>query len=256
MALETEIPAKSLSLTFIKGMTVLKAFDDTQSPLSLADIARRTGIERAVVRRLVLTLVHLGYVRKDGTRYALTPRILVLAGSFLQSNQFGRAIQPLIEMCAHELGVSVGMAMLDDDSAVYVAQSAQHSARYTYGFTLGSRLPLLQTSMGRMLLAWGDPVWAGSVIASAPLVQHTAASIIDRASIACTIQEARQAGACIVTDEFEAGAVGITVPIGAMGAGKAALGIAEPQTDLPTDRHQAVIDVLRRYAGRITPVLG
>ena len=64
-----EIPAKDISLTFMKGMSVLRTFDESHSQLTLADIARLTGIERAAVRRLVLTLVYLGYVRKDGTRF-------------------------------------------------------------------------------------------------------------------------------------------------------------------------------------------
>lgn len=254
--MDSEISVKNLSLTFMKGMTVLKAFDDANSHLTLADISRSTGIERAVVRRLVLTLVHLGYAEKQGKGYVLTPRILVLAGSFLQGNQFGRAIQPLIEMCARELGFSVGMAMLDDQSAVYVAQSSQQSARYTFGFTIGSRLPLLQTSIGRMLLAWGDPFWADEVISTGPVEQHTADSVRDRAVIAEAIIAAREAGHCVVVSEFEAGAVGITVPIGARGNCKAVLGISEPELNLPSERHPEVIGVLHRYAARISSGLG
>ncbi|MEP2270736.1 MAG: helix-turn-helix domain-containing protein, partial [Marinobacter sp.] len=163
-----EIPAKDISLTFMKGMSVLRTFDESHSQLTLADIARLTGIERAAVRRLVLTLVYLGYVRKDGTRFSLTPRVLVLGSGFLRGNQFGRLVQPLIEMCARELGYSVGLAMRDGTEAVYVAQSSQRNARYTFGFTIGSRLPLLSTSIGRVLLAWGDPTWARAVIADQP----------------------------------------------------------------------------------------
>jgi IclR family pca regulon transcriptional regulator len=101
---QTDIPTKDISLTFLKGMTVLRAFDEDHSRLTLAEISRLTHIERAVVRRLVLTLVHLGYVRKEENRYSLTPHVLVLGGGFLRGNQFGRLVQPLIEMCARELG--------------------------------------------------------------------------------------------------------------------------------------------------------
>jgi len=253
---QTDIPTKDISLTFLKGMTVLRAFDEDHSRLTLAEISRLTHIERAVVRRLVLTLVHLGYVRKEENRYSLTPHVLVLGGGFLRGNQFGRLVQPLIEMCARELGYSVGLAMRDGTEAVYVAQSSQQNTRYTFGFTVGSRLPLLSTSIGRMLLAWGDPEWAAEMIRSAPLEQLTAETVMDRDRIAACVATCRDNGACVVEGEFEAGATGIAVPVGRLGMAQAALGLSEPKSELPPDRHAAVIEILHRYAGQIAPVLG
>jgi len=64
----------NISSTFVKGLSLFKAFDHANSRLTLADIARRTGMDRASVRRLTLTLVHLGYVAKEDRFYALTPK--------------------------------------------------------------------------------------------------------------------------------------------------------------------------------------
>ena len=52
-----------------------------------------TGLDRAVARRLVLTLVHLGYVSQEERVFFLTPKILVLAGGFLQG-MFAEMINP------------------------------------------------------------------------------------------------------------------------------------------------------------------
>ncbi|MEP3686212.1 MAG: IclR family transcriptional regulator C-terminal domain-containing protein [Sulfitobacter dubius] len=250
-----EIPAKDISLTFMKGMSVLRTFDESHSQLTLADIARLTGIERAAVRRLVLTLVYLGYVRKDGTRFSLTPRVLVLGSGFLRGNQFGRLVQPLIEMCARELGYSVGLAMRDGTEAVYVAQSSQRNARYTFGFTIGSRLPLLSTSIGRVLLAWGDPTWARAVIADQPLERYTAETVLDRDEIERRVAESRVKGASVVKSEFEAGAVGVAVPVGPLDAAEAALGFSEPISEIDPDDIPRLTEVLHRFAGQITAVL-
>uniref|UniRef100_UPI0035B0EF6C IclR family transcriptional regulator n=1 Tax=Paenirhodobacter enshiensis TaxID=1105367 RepID=UPI0035B0EF6C len=249
------IPVRDISLTFMKGMTVLRAFDEEHSHLTLAEISRLTGIERAVVRRLVLTLVQMGYVRKEANRYALTPHILVLGGSFLRANQFGRLVQPLIEMCAQDLGFSVGLAMGDGTDAVYVAQGSQSNARYTFGFTVGSRLPLLTTSIGRMLLAWGDPDWAKGVIETAPLQPHTPETLLDRAAIARAVADSRATGVSITQGEFEAGATGIAVPVGPLGVAKAALGFSEPAATVPPEDYDRCIAVLRRYAGNIAAVM-
>lgn len=255
MHVHTEIAVKDISLTFMKGMTVLRAFDEDHSHLTLAEISRLTHIERAVVRRLVLTLVQMGYVRKDENRYSLTPHILVLGGSFLRANQFGRLVQPLIEVCARDLGFSVGLAMSDGTDAVYVAQGAHGNARYTFGFTVGSRLPLLSTSIGRMLLAWGDPDWTRQVIETAPIEAYTPETLLDRASIARAVEESRISGVNVTKGEFEAGAVGISVPVGQLGVAKAALGFSEPESAIPPKDYDAAIEVLRRYAARISTVM-
>lgn len=250
-----EIPSKDISLTFLKGMTVLRSFDEDHSKLTLAEISRLTGIERAVVRRLVLTLVHLGYVRKDDNKYSLTPHVLILGSGFLRGNQFGRLVQPLIEMCARELGYSIGLAMRDGNGAVYVAQSAQQNTRYTFGFTVGSRLPLLSTAMGRMLLAWGDAEWAEEMLKTLPLERFTAETEMDRDRVAASVKEIRESGASVVSGEFEAGATGLAVPVGRLGHAQAALGLSEPQSEVPPERQRALIEVLHRYAGQIAAVL-
>lgn len=250
-----EIPTKDISLTFMKGMTVLRAFDEAHNQLTLAEIGRLTDIERAAVRRLVLTLVHLGYVRKEGNRYSLTPRVLVLGSGFLRGNQFGRLVQPLIEMCARELGYSVGLAMRDGSELVYVAQSSQLNARYTFGFTIGSRLPLLSTSIGRVLLAWSDPDWAGQMIETMPLERFTAETVLDRAAIAADVARSRETGVSIVKGEFEAGAVGIAVPVGPLGRAEMALGLSEPASEIDPADHARLTDILLRYASQIAGVL-
>lgn len=250
-----DIPAKDISLTFMKGMTVLRAFDEDHSQLSLAEIARLTNIERAAVRRLVLTLVHLGYVRKEDNRYSLTPRVLVLGSGFLRGNQFGRSVQPLIELCARDLGFSVSLAMRDGSAPVYVAQSSQQNTRYTIGLTIGSRISLLSTSIGRMLLAWGDEAWADEMIATLPIERFTNDTLTDRKDIAASVKVIRDAGVSIVEGEFEAGAVGISVPLGKMGGAEAALGISEPMSVITPEDYPRLIEVLNRHAGQIAATL-
>lgn len=253
--MQSDIPTKDISLTFMKGMTVLRAFDEEHSQLSLAEIARLTDIERAAVRRLVLTLVHLGYVRKDENRYSLTPRVLVLGSGFLRGNHFGRRVQPLMELCARELGYSVSLAMRDGASAVYVAQSAQQNSRLTFGFTVGSRLPLLNTAIGRMLLAWGDADWAREMIATGLIERHTSETLTDRDRIASAVADTRATGVSIVAGEFETGAVGISVPVGVMGSADAALGFSEPMSEISAKDYARLTEILHRYAGEIANAL-
>lgn len=160
-----------------------------------------------------------------------------------------------MELCAQELGHCVGLAMRDGASAVYVAQSTQRNTRYTFGFTIGSRLPLLSTAIGRMLLAWGNEGWAREMIATAPLERFTPDTLTDRGRIAEAVEDIRNKGVAIVPGEFETGAVGIAVPVGAMGAAEAALGFSEPISEIASEDCLRLAEILHRYAAEIANAL-
>lgn len=246
---------RDISLTFAKGMSVLGVFDEGRSALTLAEIARAASLDRASARRLTLTLLKLGYVRKNGNRFSLTPRVLVLAAGFLRANEFGRRIQPLLEACAGETGAGVALAMADGEHAVYVAQSTAQVNRFTLGLTVGSRLPLLSTAVGRVLLGWGDPEWSRQMIANAPLSAHTVHTNLDRGRIAADVATAAERGYAAVFEEFEAGSYGLAVPVGPRGEARAALGMAQMVARGLTPDLEALAMILRRHAATLAPLL-
>ena len=147
---------RDISTTFVKGIQALKAFDDINTHLTQADLAQRTGLDRPSVRRLVLTLVEFGYVRRSGRHFLLTSQILTLAGSFFQGSAVGVEIQPILNRYSERIGGSANLALRDGDRAVYICYSAPRSQPVTFGFTIGSRLPLTHSAIGRMILAWED----------------------------------------------------------------------------------------------------
>jgi len=209
----TDPQDRNIAATFAKGMAVLEAFDGQAPALTLADIARLTGQDRATARRGALTLVHLGYLRQDGRQFSLTPRVLTLAGGFLRAHRIGRQVQPVLNHHAGALGAEITLATGDGDRVLLLAQSTAHGGPVSYGFTPGSRLPLLHTSLGRMLLAGEDPEGLEARIAAAPIAPHTEQSLTDTAEIAVRIDTARQAGFCITDSEFEPGITGIAVAV-------------------------------------------
>jgi IclR family pca regulon transcriptional regulator len=81
-----------------KGFEVLKAFDSSSASLSLRELAERTGINKATVRRFALTLVDLGYLRLiEDNRFQLSPKVLDLAVHYLQTLNLPDLAQPILE---------------------------------------------------------------------------------------------------------------------------------------------------------------
>ncbi|MFY7961771.1 MAG: helix-turn-helix domain-containing protein, partial [Elsteraceae bacterium] len=52
-----------------RGLAVIRAFDSGPDAMTMADIARATGLPRASVRRALFTLEALGYVASDGRNH-------------------------------------------------------------------------------------------------------------------------------------------------------------------------------------------
>src|SRR5216683_909194 len=68
-----------------RGLSVIRAFDAEHPKLTLSEVAASTGLSRAAARRFLRTLVQLGYMRSDGSRFALRPKILELGYAYLSS---------------------------------------------------------------------------------------------------------------------------------------------------------------------------
>ena len=75
--------------SFARGLKVIESFGPDNRSMTVAEVAERTGVDRAVARRLLLTLVHLGFVHVHERRFELTTHVLRLAYSFLSSAGLG-----------------------------------------------------------------------------------------------------------------------------------------------------------------------
>lgn len=244
---------RDISSTFVKGLAVLKAFDDTHTRLTLSEIAQITGLDRASVRRLTLTLVHLGYAEKDGRHFSLSPQVLILAGSFLRGNQFGTHIQPLLNRCSKRIGHTVSLAIPDGRSAVYVAQSTLDDDMISFGFTVGSRLPLLHTAIGRMILAFAPQDWAEDTVHTSDFEQYTPDTTMDREAILKRVQGFRTLGYSIVENEFEAGVTGFAVPVGGLNALKAVVGTSQSTLGIQSEQERLkIINLLQQVAQELS----
>ncbi|OIQ33395.1 MAG: IclR family transcriptional regulator [Roseobacter sp. MedPE-SWchi] len=219
---------RNISSSFAKGLSVLAVFDAATPCMTLAEIARRTNQDRATARRGALTLVQAGYLRQQGRMLSLTPRVLALAGGFLQGNQFGRRVQPVLNQHARKLGAELSLATLDRGRVLLLAQSTTEGGPVTYGFTPGAHIPLLHTSLGRMLMSCLPQADAEALVQGAEIPQHTEQSLLDPEAILAQVEQARSQGYCLTDSEFEPGIVGYAVPLSRPGKTPVVLGSSAP----------------------------
>jgi IclR family pca regulon transcriptional regulator len=139
-----------------RGLDVIRAFGPNQLTMTLSEVATATGLARPTARRMLLTLEQLGYVRITQNRFALTPRVLELGMAYIGSISIWDIARPHMERLVGYTHESSSLAQLDGSDIVYVARVAVPKI-ITLAVTIGTRFPALQTSLGKVLLAYLPP---------------------------------------------------------------------------------------------------
>lgn len=195
-----------------RGLMVIRAFTHREPNLSIADVARITGLPRAVARRCLYTLMQLGYVSSDGRAYFLRPKILALGYAYLSSTSLGTALQPYLEKVSETTHESCSVGVLDEDEIVYVARAATKRIM-SVALNVGSRLPAYCSAIGRVLLAnlpEAELVAYLDRVELAPLTTHTVTSV---QALRDVLETTRAKGFAVVDQELEIGLRSIAVPI-------------------------------------------
>ena len=195
------------------GLEVLQAFDAEHARMTLSKVAARTEMDRAKARRFLLTLHALGFVKRSGRQFELTPRVLQLGYAYQASNNYRAVILQHLEDITAELGESSSLAVLDSDDVVYVLRSSARHRLMAITLSVGTRLPAAYTSMGRVLLGQLSEAELDAYFARVTLHAFTALSVTRPAALKEEIIKAREQGYAIVDQELDSGLRSVAVPV-------------------------------------------
>jgi IclR family pca regulon transcriptional regulator len=209
----SEIKPTEIVLSLVKGLNVINAFNQQRKKMTLSHVAQFTGYTRAATRRFLLTLVSEGYAKQEGNLFSLTPKILDLGFSYLSTIDVWQHAQPLMANLVDQLDESCSAAVLDNFDVVYVARVATTKRIMSIGLTVGTRLPAIATSMGRVLIANLSEDAIKTYISHCPKKQFTDFTLMQESDLLTEIMKVKNQGYSIVEQEFELGLTSISVPI-------------------------------------------
>lgn len=194
-----------------RGFAVLLAFDaDGPRPTS-SDVAAATGLSRPAVRRILLTLQHLGYVEPVGNRWRLTPRVLSLGQRFTATHSIVEDARPYLTELAEKTDESASMAVLDGNDAVYVARvSVRRIMRIE--ISPGTRVPATATALGRVLLAWAEEETIEQVL-GAGLPACAPATVTDPKVLRGILRDVHARGWALSVGELDPELVAVAAPV-------------------------------------------
>src|SRR5579859_4461263 len=195
-----------------RGLAVIRCFDAEHPQLTLSEVAASTGLSRAAARRFLRTLVQLGYMRSDGSRFSLRPRVLELGYAYLSSLTLPEVAMPHLEQLVERVHESSSVSELDGDDVVYIARVPTKRIM-TVSISVGTRFPAYATSMGRVLLAARPAGELHGLLSRTVFKSLTAHTITSPDALLAELEKIGDQGWALVDQELEEGLRSIAAPI-------------------------------------------
>ena len=205
-------PDRDFVTALARGLDVIHAFGAHTPELTLSEVAQRTGLSAATVRRSLMTFEALGYVRRIERRFVLTPKVLSLGASYLESMNLKDVAQPHLLALVERFNDAASLTVLDGFEVVYIAHVPSEQ-QVRHGRTVGSRLPAHATATGTVLLAHAPAALRASLLAKAPLPTYTTRTPGTSAELRERFAHALKNGYAVARDTIEYDAIAIAVPV-------------------------------------------
>lgn len=180
--------------------------------MRVSELARITGLDRAVTKRCVYTLMQLGIVEARGKKYALSSGVLSLGHAYFSSSEIVIKSQICLDELGSEINNNLSLVIMNGMELVYL--SRYQSKRLTgTNIGMGTRLPMYCTSVGRALLSSLSDEELHEYLEATDLQHYTERTVTKKSRLKEIIKETRGKGFCIVDQELETGLIGIGMPI-------------------------------------------
>jgi len=232
-----------------RGVSIIEAFDDAHPRLTASQAGQRTGLTRTAARRYLLTLQHMGYVAGDGKLFWLTPRVLRLGQSYLESARLPRIVQPFLQRVVAGTHETAYLSVMDGNEVVYIARNGPQRNMST-GYVLGARVPAPVTASGLVMLALRSAADVDAWLAGHTFTVFTAHTIASPARMKTELDRVRAQGWAISEQQLDLNSRGIAVPLrDRYGEVVGALNITMPMGhESKEDAMARVLPVLRETA--------
>lgn len=204
--------SKEFLSTLANGMKVITLFSGKSPEMTLSELAEKSGMHRATVRRIMVTLVTLGYAKKVHNVFRLTPALLNLGFSYLSSLPFFHNAQDILYELSQKTKNATSIAVLDGEDVVYVVRFAAKRI-LTVTLEIGARLPAHATSTGHVLLAALSKSEVEAYLTNSPKERYTDYTITSKEGLLASFEKVRKDGYCLSEQWLDEGLIAIALPV-------------------------------------------
>ncbi|TIC82808.1 IclR family transcriptional regulator [Nocardioides sp. GY 10127] len=246
MAGNTSTPGATVTS---RVMALLGAFDDAHRRLSLTELARRAEVPVPTAHRLVAELVaHGALSRAEDGRYEVGRRMWDLGLLAPVQLDLVELASPFLHDLYGATFATVHLAVRDGRECLYLDRLRGHASVPVVS-TVGARLPLHATGVGKVLLAHA-PADVREAVLTGGLRRVTSRTVVDPGTLARQLEAVVREGWAVTAEEMSLGTASAAVPVRRGEDVVAALGLVVPPRQLQRPRLVAALQVAAQGIGR------
>jgi IclR family transcriptional regulator, KDG regulon repressor len=236
-----------------KAFDVLDLFLDHGPELSLEEISKLSGINKATSRRIALMLIENGCMRQPVKRgkYSLGFRFLDFSGAIKKNNGIIDCAGPVLVKISHKMNESVGIALWDGMNAA-LCQFFLADRLLKVVPDEGTKLGMYYSSIGKMILAELTESDQQRYL-NGKLVSFTENTITNREKLKQHLIKIKKDGFAFDDEEYAVGVRGVAVPLkNSRGVLLGSIGMIGPSARISLGRLKEWIPILNNCAAEIS----
>jgi DNA-binding IclR family transcriptional regulator len=196
-----------------RAFAILKAVASFDEGIRVNEVAERVGLHKSTVSRMLATLEAVRAVERlpDRDGFQIGPEIIALASQVAYPRHLITVARPFLLKLGEATGETVNLCLPENDFAHYIDQiDSQYNLQIRNW--IGYRLPMHATCDGKVFLAY-RPQDSLEKYLSRALSRFTPQTITDPDQLRDQLAEIRVQGYAWTRGEYEAGIVGLAVPV-------------------------------------------
>jgi DNA-binding IclR family transcriptional regulator len=181
-------------------------------PLSLVDLALRTGLPKTTLHRVCWKLVDLGMLNHSPDGFEVGSKLFALGSMSPELRQLRATAMPRLHELVARTGWATNLAILAEGKALVVEEvfgSATHLRRRM----VGGRLPLHATAIGKALLSGYSDAELDQFLGRGVLRPFTSATVVRPNLLRDQIMRIRNDGVAFSHEEWAIGTSGVAAPV-------------------------------------------
>lgn len=194
------------------GLQLMEAFNEELHSVTIQSAAELLGVTRPASRRILLTLVELGYMQQHDRLFSLAPRTIELGYRYFRSLGLAGAAKPHLRKLSRELGVGAALGVLSGSDVLFV-ERVEAERPIKLDLRAGDRLPAYAHSLGRILLAQLSTEQLKTHLPNGTIHQLSQKTVTGRRELTAELQRIRERGWSFVNSELVNGLFGVAIAL-------------------------------------------
>jgi DNA-binding IclR family transcriptional regulator len=237
-----------------KALKILEVISE-KGEASLTELSQTLKLTKTNIHRLVLTLSENGFVipSRDGSRYMLSLKIFVLAGSVNQRSGLVHIALPKLQKLSILSNETINLGVLYNDEVLYLHKIVSNESLHI-DTPMAKSDPAYGTALGKCLLSsLNRDELEGYVQRNTPFKARTRQTITDPLKLIWELDATRRDGYALDIEEWLEGVHCIASLIkDENGRGVAAISITGPAVRMTEDKIRKLKEPLIRAAQEIS----